>query len=148
MMEKKANLWLVLFLFAAETANSQFKPVEDQSLINFRIRNFGIPMSGSFKGIEGNIRFDPATPDEATFDISIDANTVNTDNAMRDDHLRGENYFDIRHYPKIRLVSTKVVPSKKMGFWLLSGKLTIKDHVKDIYIPFSATAVKGGYLFK
>jgi polyisoprenoid-binding protein YceI len=147
-MEKKANLWLVLFLFAAETATSQFKPVDDQSLINFRIRNFGIPVGGSFKGIEGNIRFDPARPDEATFDISIDASTVNTDNSLRDDHLRGQHYFDIQHHPKIRLVSTKVAPSNKTGFWLLSGKLTIKDHVKDIYFPFSATAVKGGYLFK
>jgi len=147
-MEKTTRLWLVLFLFAAETARSQFKPVDDQSLINFRIRNFGIPVGGQFKGITGDIRFDPARPEEASFDISIDAGTVNTDNSMRDDHLRGESYFDIQHHPKIRFTSTKVVPSNKRGFWVLSGKLTIKDHVKDVSFPFSATAVKGGYLFK
>jgi polyisoprenoid-binding protein YceI len=147
-MEKKAHLWLVVFLFAAGTGKCQFKPVDDQSLINFRIRNFGISVNGLFKGIKGEIRFDPTKPEEALFDVSIDATTVNTDNSMRDDHLRGTNYFDTQHYPTIRFISTKLVPSNKQGFWMLSGRLTIKDHVKDIYFPFSATAVKGGYLFK
>lgn len=147
-MEKRSRLWLVLFLFAAETARSQFKPVDDQSLINFKIRNFGIPVGGQFKGITGDIKFDPARPEEASFDISIDAGTVNTDNSLRDDHLKGEHYFDVQHHPKIRFISTKVIPSNKPGFWLLSGRLTIKDHVKDVSFPFSATAVKGGYLFK
>jgi len=147
-MENKSYLWLVLFLFAAETSNGQLKPVDEQSAINFKIRNFGIPVNGSLKGIAGDIRFDPGKLEEAFFDITIDAGTVNTDNSLRDDHLRGEHYFDVEHHPKIRFVSTKVLPSNKTGFWMLSGRLTIKDHVKDIAFPFSATAVKGGYLFK
>ncbi len=147
-VEHKRHLWLVLFFFAAETARSQFRPVDDQSLINFKIKNFGIPVGGSFKGIQGDIRFDPAKPEEASFDISVDANTVNTDNSMRDNHLKGESYFDIQHHPRIRFVSTRVQASNKTGFWMLYGKLTIKDHVKEIYFPFSATAVKGGYMFK
>jgi polyisoprenoid-binding protein YceI len=146
-MRKRSSLWLVL-LFVAGAARGQLKPVDDQSVINFKIRNFGIPVNGSFKGIGGDIKFDPAKPGESSFDITIDAGTVNTDNSMRDDHLRGERYFDAQHYPHIRFVSTKVAPSGKPGFWLLSGKLTIKDHVKDVAFPFSATAVKGGYLFK
>lgn len=147
-MERKAQLWLVMLLFAAETGRCQYKPVDDQSMINFRIRNFGIPVNGLFKGIKGEIRFDPAKPEEALFDVSLDAATVNTDNSMRDDHLKGERYFDAQHYPTIHFVSTRLQPGNKAGFWMLSGKLTIKGHVKDISFPFSATAVKGGYLFK
>ena len=147
-MENKSYLWLVLFLFAAETSDGQFKPVDDQSVINFKIRNFGIPVNGSLKGLTGDIKFDPAKPAESSFDITIDAGTVNTDNSMRDDHLRGESYFDVGPHPKIRFTSTKVLPSNKAGLWMLSGRLTIKDHVKDITFPFSATAAKGGYLFK
>jgi len=144
----KAHLLHVLILFAAGDVSAQIKPVDDKSIIDFSIRNFGIRVSGTFKGMEGTIHFDPAHLDQANFDISLDANSVNTDNSLRDDHLRGESYLDIKNYPKIRLVSTKVIPSNKKDIWFLSGKLTIKGHTKDISFPFSATAAMGGYLFK
>jgi len=144
----KAHLLHVLILFAAGDVSAQIKPIDDKSTIDFSIRNFGIRVSGTFKGVEGTIHFDPAHPDQANFDISLDANSVNTDNSLRDDHLRGESYLDIKNYPKIRFVSTKVQPSNKSGIWFVSGKLTIKGHSKDISFPFSATAAMGGYLFK
>jgi polyisoprenoid-binding protein YceI len=144
----KEHLLHVLILFAAGDASAQIKPMDDKSAIDFSIRNFGIRVSGTFKGVEGNIHFDPAHPDQANFDISLDANTVNTDNSLRDDHLRGESYLDIKRYPKIHFVSTKVLPSNKTGIWFLNGQLTIKGHTKDISFPFSATAAMGGYLFK
>ena len=144
----KAHLLYALILLASGDALAQVKPIDTRSAINFTIRNFGISVSGTFKGIEGNIQFDPGHPDQASFDITLDASTVNTDNSLRDDHLKGESYLDIKHYPKIRFVSTKVAPSNKSGIWLLTGKLTIKDHTKDLSFPFSATAAMGGYLFK
>ena len=144
----KAHLLHVLILFAAGDVSAQIKPIDDKSTIDFTIRNFGIRVSGTFKGVEGTIHFDPAHLDQANFDISLDANSVNTDNSLRDDHLRGETYLDIKNYPKIRFVSTKVQPSNKSGIWFVSGKLTIKGHTKDISFPFSATAAMGGYLFK
>ncbi|MBN8856327.1 MAG: hypothetical protein BGO55_17585 [Sphingobacteriales bacterium 50-39] len=144
----RAHLLHVLILFAVSDVSAQIKPIDDKSTIDFAIRNFGIRVSGSFKGVEGNIQFDPAHIDQANFNIGLDANSVNTDNSMRDDHLRGESYLDIKHYPKIRFVSTKVVPSNKTGIWFLYGKLNIKGHEKDISFPFSATAAMGGYLFK
>lgn len=124
----RAHLLHVLILFAVSDVSAQIKPIDDKSTIDFAIRNFGIRVSGSFKGVEGNIQFDPAHIDQANFNIGLDANSVNTDNSMRDDHLRGESYLDIKHYPKIRFVSTKVVPSNKTGIWFLYGKLNIKGH--------------------
>jgi polyisoprenoid-binding protein YceI len=45
-------------------------------------------------------------------------------------------------------VSAKVEQSNKKGVWLTSGKLTIKNHTKDISFPFTATAsAGGGYIF-
>jgi polyisoprenoid-binding protein YceI len=148
-----AALPLAALLFAAgnlpaQTKPAPIKPVDARSTIDFSIRNFGIRVTGSFKGMEGNIQFDPAHLDQANFDIGLDANSVNTDNSMRDDHLRGESYLDSKHFPRIRLVSTKVLPSNKTGVWFLNGKLTIKGHTKDISFPFSATPATDGYLFK
>lgn len=145
---KKAQLLQVLFLLTVSNVWAQSKPVDAQSAIKFTIKNFGIRVGGTLKGIDGNIHFDPARLNEAIFDINIDAGTVNTDNSLRDDHLKGESYLDIKHYPKIHFLSSRVISSNKTGIWMLTGRLTIRDHIKEISFPFSAAATMGGYLFK
>ncbi|MEP6747571.1 MAG: YceI family protein [Bacteroidota bacterium] len=124
----------------------QYQPVDDKSEVKFAIKNFGIMTGGSFKGLEGNIEFDKANPDKATFDITVDAAKVNTGNDSRDSHLRKEEYFDATKYPKISFKSEKIV-SKGNGF-TASGKLTIKGTTKDISFHFTATAKDDGVLFE
>jgi polyisoprenoid-binding protein YceI len=138
---------LLITTLAGWPALAQYKPVDQGSTVAFTIKNLGFAVKGSFSGLDGLIRFDPAHPDDAGFDVSIDAATVNTDNSMRDDHLRKESFFDVKNYQRIRLTSTKVLAAKKPGTWILVGKLTIKNHTRDISFPFSATASGGGYLF-
>jgi polyisoprenoid-binding protein YceI len=80
--------------------------------------------------------------------VSIDANTINTDNDMRDNHLREDTYFDIKSHPRIRFVSTKVTSSNKAGTLFIFGNLEIKGETKEISFPFTATPIDGGYIFK
>ena len=127
---------------------AQYKPVDNGSTVQFKIKNFGSNTGGSFSGLQGNIRFDINQPDEANFEISIDVNTVNTGNEMRDNHLRNDTYFDVKKYPRMLFVSTKVLRSVKTGIFFIFGKLTIKNQTKDISFPFTATPTNHGYLFK
>jgi polyisoprenoid-binding protein YceI len=136
---------IVLFI---NGATAQYKPVDNGSSVEFKIKNFGINTKGSFKGLQGSISFNIARPADASFDVSIDANTINTENEMRDNHLRAETYFDVKKYPHIRLVSAKITPSDKAGVFLISGKLTIKNTTRDISFPFTAVPANDGYLFK
>ena len=144
---KKIMLFLLIVL-TGNLAIAQYKPVDNGSSIQFKIKNFGINTSGSFTGLQGNITFDINHLNDANFDVSIDANTVNTGIEMRDNHLRNDTYFDVKNYPRIYFVSTKVTPSAKTGVLFIFGKLTIKNHTKDISFPFTATATNDGYLFK
>jgi polyisoprenoid-binding protein YceI len=98
-------------------------------------------------GLQGSIKFDPADLAAASFDVSIDASSVNTDNSLRDNHLKGESYFDVKNHPRITLVSVKVTPGKN-GQFVFTGKLTIKKQTKGISFPFSAVPSNEGYLFK
>lgn len=141
---------IVLFLLAliGKPSWAQYKPVDNGSFVQFRIKNFGFGVTGSFTGLAGTIRFDPQHPDDAAFNVSVNASTINTDNGMRDDHLRATSYFGVEKYPVIRLVSDKVTASGKKGTFLFTGKLTIKDHTKDISFPFSTEILDGGYRFK
>ena len=124
-----------------------YQPVGKLSTVQFAIKNLGFTVNGSFGGVLGRIDFDPAAPGSAVFDVTVDAGSVNTDNTMRDDHLRGESFFDTEHYRLIRLVSERIGFYRK-GTYLFEGRLTIKGHTKDVSFPFVAAQVDGGYRFR
>jgi len=139
---------LLLLLCLATISRAQYKPVAQGSELKFTIKNLGFDVAGSFAGFEGNISFDEQNIMGSSFDVTINAATVNTDNSLRDEHLRGENYFNVQAYPKIRLASEKVTMLNKSGTYRLSGKLTMKGVTKPVSFPFTAVALAGGYSFK
>lgn len=136
----------MLTAFLTGSALAQYKPVDQGSSLTFAIKNFGIEADGKFSGLQGDVTFDPANTSTANFDVTIDAASVNTDNNLRDSHLRGESYFDVKNYPKIHLVSTKV--TGKNGSYVFTGKLTIKKQTKVVSFPFTATPTTDGMMFK
>jgi len=147
-MNMKKIILLFFIAIAAKFAAAQYKPLDKGSDIKFKVKNFGFNVSGSFSGLQGMIQFDPDNLSTASFDISLDANSVNTDNNMRDNHLREDSYFDVKNYPLIHFVSTKITPSNKKGILFIFGKLTIKKETREISFPFTATPSDEGYLFK
>jgi polyisoprenoid-binding protein YceI len=133
---------------AANQSTAQYTPTDQGSTIKFTINNFGFGVDGSFTGLQGSIDFDPQNPAAGKFDVSIDAGTVNTDNSLRDSHLRNDSYFDVKNYPRIRLLSSRIVPKGPAGTYLFTGQLTIKAVTKEISFPFSVTPAGGGFDFK
>ena len=133
-------------LLSVKMARAQYKPVDDGSALKFTIGNFGIDVNGTFSGFTGKINFDAQNPSTANFDVTIDAATVNTDNSLRDKHLKGDGYFDVANYPRIRLVSTII--NGKGGNYKFTGKLTIKGKTKDIAFPFTTLPYADGLIFR
>jgi polyisoprenoid-binding protein YceI len=131
----------------AQSPGHSFLPSDEGSEVSFKIRNFGINSEGSFKGLQGTILFDPQNAVADSFDVSIDAASINTDNDMRDEHLRKEAYFDVEKYPRIRFVSSAVTALDGNGHYKLTGRLTIKSTTKAISFPFLATPAGGDYIF-
>jgi polyisoprenoid-binding protein YceI len=144
---KKITL-LLLIVITGTVAMAQYKVTDNGSSVQFTIKNFGINTGGSFSGLQGTIIFDPNHLSNDSFNVSVDANSINTDNSTRDNHLREDTYFDVKNYPRISFVSTKITPATIAGTLFIFGKLTIKNHTEDISFPFTATQVDNGYLFK
>ena len=147
-IDAKRLALIFLCIIAIVPVIAQYKVVDSKSSIKFRIKNFGINVNGTFSGLEGNISFDPKHAQETTVKVSMDAGTVNTDNDLRDSHLKKETYFNIIQYPRIYFESTKIANAANNGMFLLFGKLTIKNHSKEISFPFTAEPSGDGYLFK
>jgi len=140
-------VWLSGFLLIMTFGFAQYHPVESGSKVQFTIKNFGFNVGGSFRGIRGNIRFNPDSLSGARFEVTVEASTINTDNDLRDGHLREDNYLDVKNHPHIRFVSENVRDNKRKGEYEMTGKLTIKDKTRSISFPFTAAGSGKGYLF-
>jgi polyisoprenoid-binding protein YceI len=143
---KKITLFILTALISVSVL-AQYKPADEGSSLQFTIKNFGFDVNGTFKGLQGVIDFDPQNPSGDRFDVSIDAAMVNTGNSLRDSHLRGESYFDVRNHPRIHFVSTKISGAKN-GPYMVTGKLTIKKKTSVISFPFTSAPSNDGYLLK
>jgi polyisoprenoid-binding protein YceI len=142
------KVFTAIALFCVVTAFGQnYTPTDAGSKVRFVIKNFGINTGGTFEGLAGSVVFDPANLAGASFNVSVDAKTVDTDMEARDNHLRKEEYFDVEKYPKLSFRSTKITTTNKEGYLFMFGVITIKNISKEISFPFKQTSKDGGILF-
>lgn len=129
-------------------AQTILTPVDAESKVHFVIKNFGIKTGGDFTGLKGNIKFAAENLANSSFDVTVDANTVDTDNDSRDEHLRQSEYFNVATYKTIQFKSTRIVNSTVAGRYYVYGDLTIKGVTKPVEFGFAVTPKNGGYLFE
>ena len=143
------RIFTTLAIFSTIIASGQtYTPTDAGSKVRFVIKNFGINTGGTFDGLGGSITFDPASLAIASFNVSVDAKTVDTDMEARDNHLRKAEYFDVEKYPKISFRSTKITTTNKEGYLFMFGVITIKNISKEISFPFTQKSKDDGILFE
>jgi polyisoprenoid-binding protein YceI len=123
------------------------KSTVTRSAITFKIKNMGIGVEGSFGGLQADVQFDPADLPKSNINASIDAGSINSDNSSRDDHLKGEDFFDVAHYPNITLKSV-AFKHKSGNNYTGQFNLTIKGKTKLIDVPFTFTEKGNTRAFK
>lgn len=109
--------------------------------IVFKVRHMGISnVTGKFEKFGGTFSVDPKNVKATTGNLTIDVNSINTGNAKRDGHLKGEDFFDVAHNPEIKFVSKEVKDvNEKDSTCTLIGDLTIHGTTKE-----AALKIKGG----
>ncbi len=148
-MKGKRLFCLAFFIgcFNGLRAQHTITPTDAGSKVHFVIKNFGIKTGGDFSGLKGTVKFDPKNPAASSFDVTVNSSTIDTDNNSRDGHLKKEDYFDVKKYPTIHMVSTKIQGTVKQGRYQFTGNLTIKSTTKPIAFQFVAEEKDGGYVF-
>ncbi len=143
----KIILIFLFFLDSSFSINDQFKPIDAESTINFNINNFGLTTKGSLKGLNGTIVWDNKNTNACNFLISVDATTINTNNSLRDTHLKKVDYFNVTKFPTITIKSTKIINIDNGNLFEMEANLTIKGVTKKIKIPFTTIERSKGVLF-
>jgi polyisoprenoid-binding protein YceI len=90
---------------------------------------------GSFDEFAGTAVLDGANPANSRVEVTIEAASIDTRNAQRDEHLRSNDFLAMQEYPKITFTSTGVRQAGETTFEV-TGDLTIKGVTNEITIPF------------
>ncbi len=115
--------------------------------VKFKIRNAGLNVDGVFTGLQTTIKFDPNAAAESYILASVESKTVNSDNSMRDNHLKKSDYFDVVKYPKITIESTGITLENAQHYKGVF-KITIKNKTKELTIPFTFVEKDGKATFE
>jgi len=103
--------------------------------------NFGVESSVSIKGIfekwSTSIQFSSRDVRSATLDIEIEAGSVNTGSHMKDNKLKGKDFFNVKESPLITFKSTKIVQSGPNTFDV-EGNFTIRGVTKTEKLTFTS----------
>jgi len=91
--------------------------------------------SGAFTSMKGDISFDANDLANSKFDVTVDVNSINTGNGMKNTKAKNENWFNVAKYPNIKFTSSKI--NKTATGYEAVGTLDMHGVQKQITIPFT-----------
>jgi polyisoprenoid-binding protein YceI len=96
------------------------------SSFNFKIRHLTVSnVTGTFGKVRGTAEIDDRDIVALKVEVTLDASSIDTGHAKRDEHLRSADFFDVAKYPTLTFVSKKIsrIDANKI---LVMGDLTIR----------------------
>ncbi len=108
----------------------EFDP--DHTGVHFKVRHLMVSsVRGEFEKVTGKIVYDEADVTKSTADIAIDAASINTRVAKRDEHLRSPDFLDAAKHPAITFKSKRIEKAVN-GTLKITGDLTIRGVTKEV----------------
>lgn len=106
------------------------------SSVTFVVMNGGSPVKGTLTGLKADIRFDPSSLETSSIRATVEAATIKTGIALRDRHLRSEDYFYSTLYPRIVMACDRF-ESLGNGKYLGAFEVTMRGKKKRVDVPFT-----------
>jgi len=111
------------------------------SSATFKVRHLMVSnVRGELGQISGRVVLDETDVSRSTVEASIDAATINTRDAKRDEHLRSPDFLDVATFPTISFKSKRVQDGKGGGLFV-TGDLTLHGVTREVTLdvePLSA----------
>ena len=115
-----------------DAATWQIDP--DHSSFQFKVRHLMVSnVKGDFTKAKGVVTIDERDIANLKLEITIDAASVNTGHAKRDEHLRNADFFDVAKHPTITFVS-KTAEKAGMDRLKVIGDLTMHGVTREVTV--------------
>jgi polyisoprenoid-binding protein YceI len=108
------------------------------SSLVYRVKHFNATYFwGRFNTITGSFTLDEANPAQCQFDFQVKADSIDTGNAKRDQHLKSPDFFNVVQFPTIAFKSQKVTKSGEA--YDVVGDLTLHGVTKPVTVKVVPT---------
>jgi polyisoprenoid-binding protein YceI len=102
------------------------------SHVSFSVRVMSISTTrGRFKALRGQLHIDEQNPANSWVAAEVDTASIDTQNKLRDTHLRSADFFDVKTYSTITFQSTNVEHVGGRDYQV-AGNLTMHGVTKPI----------------
>jgi polyisoprenoid-binding protein YceI len=110
---------------------ADYKLDPSHTFIQFYTSHIGFgTIVGRFNTFDGSFNWDENNPSASSVQFTIQMDSVDTNWAERDKHLRGEEFLNVAKYPKATFKSTAYIGNADKG--ILKGVLTLRDVSKPV----------------
>jgi polyisoprenoid-binding protein YceI len=116
------------------TATRTYKIDKAHSEATFQVRYLLTKVRGRFSDFDGTIQFDEANPEKSTIDVTIQAASIDTNEADRDKHLRSEDFFNAEKFSTITFKSKRIA-KRNADTYDMVGDLTMHGVTKELTLP-------------
>ena len=104
------------------------------AFVQFKISHLGYSwLYGRFNTFSGDFSYDANKLEASKIQLTIDTNSVDSNHAERDKHLRSPDFLNVDKNGKATFVSTKIVPKAGADFDVV-GNFTLNGVTKEIVI--------------
>ena len=117
---------------AAETATYTVDKAHSEA--SFQVRHLVTKVRGKFADFAGTVVMDDAKPEASSVVFTIQAASIDTDVADRDQHLRSDDFFAVEKHLEITFKSTKIERTGDHAY-AATGDLTMRGVTKRITLP-------------
>ena len=132
------RLWFAAVVMLATAvpvrAQSTWEIDPAHSSVGFSVRHMMISnVRGEFTKLSGTVKANERDLSESVVEATIDAASIDTRNAKRDDHLRSPDFLDVAKYPTITFKSRKIMPAGDKK-WKVAGDLTLHGVTREVVL--------------
>ncbi len=129
-----AVLFATLTAAPAFAAPVAYKVDPAHTSVAFIVNHLGFSnLIGRFNTSAADLSFDKDAVEKSSLSVTIDAASVDTNHAKRDEHLRSPDFFNVKEFPKLTFKSTKI---EKTGAntGTLTGDFTLLGVTKPVVL--------------
>ncbi len=102
------------------------------SSAEFKVKHMMIShVKGHFAKVTGTLTLDESNPANSRVEALIDAASIETRDAQRDEHLKGADFFDVEKYPTLSFKSSRISVVRD-GELAIEGDLTVRGETHKV----------------